>query len=177
MKRRPRYRDCRGQATAELLAASIGLVLVFAAVGQICLVGDAAAKNLLESRERADRYSMTNNQVSRETRYYGVWDVGDDGLRYTADDDASGSIGASIGYFHNEMNQPMTLNSLSAMGANDQITPYSGSGSAMWSSNLFKGEATDQVLLDEALRNLLFINTRRIKIEDASFMPGLEISD
>jgi hypothetical protein len=177
MKRRPRYRDCRGQATAELLAASVGLVVVFAAVGQICLVGDAAAKNLLESRERADRYSMSGNQVVRETQYYGVWHEGEDGLRYTADDEANGTTGANISFYYNEMNQPMSLNGLSAMGATDQITPYAGAGSAMWSSNLFEGEASNQVALDEALRNLLFINARRITIEDSSFMPGMDISD
>ena len=76
-----------------------------------------------------------------------------------------------------QLAEPMSLDDLSAIGATDVISPYSQGGSLAWASNLYRGKSTEQIAIDEALRNLLFIDKGFIKIEDTSFMPGLDITD
>lgn len=166
----------RGQAIGELLAALVGITVVFAVVIQVAYSGHESIMNLFAAREEAESNAQ-GNVLARTTNYVGDWNNGDDGLRYTADDVAVNTGWNNSSTFMAEMEQPLAYGELVALGAHDGISPLAAAGSLAEAADLFEGEKTRSVPIEPVLQTFAGLHHDRLHLKDFCVFPGLRIEN
>ena len=159
-----------GQATAELLAALVGLTVLFTGVLQVAILGDAATANMMEAR--SDAMLAAENALVRENESVADWESGDDGLDYSFDDEVQNGNVAQINAMIIELNGGEA--SLPNTVVHDWMTAELGAGTG-YAANLYKGESDRQVPLESALKKLLFLTVDELELSDQAYLPGLRI--
>lgn len=152
----------------------VGLAVAMAAVLQVCLAGNSNIRNLYESRRDAESKARRATFDMGGT-VIGDWDVGSDGLRYTADDVIERASHEDLGNYASEIRDPFDIGRLDSLGLNDGFSPFLDEFSRARSAHLFRGEARASVPFEPALKSLLFIHKDHLELSDQSYMPGMDI--
>jgi hypothetical protein len=171
----------RGQALIETFLAMIGLLVLLVAIGQIGRTGHENISNYYNARGLADdRAENTGAPASGD--YVHDWDVGDDGLRYTADDEHAGAWGDTVIPFTNNLyldgNDSTGLSDLMTgwgMSDYDQVSPLLSTDSLVRAADLRRGRATENVPVDVTLERLLLPGANHLHLEDEVYMPGINL--
>jgi hypothetical protein len=171
---RTRKKSIRGQAIAELLIALVGLTVAMAAVLQVCRTGDSNIRNLYESRKDAVAKARSATFGSAGD-VIGDWNVGDDGLRHTADDEIGAPTHEDLADYVSEIRAPFNITTLDSLGLNDGFTPYVDEFSRARTADLYRGEGSESVPFESALKTFLFIDKEKLDLSDESYMPGMDI--
>ena len=167
---------CKYQATAELVISFVGLIALFLGLSQVALIGHRNVVNGQVSRQRAEE-SLRGVGATLRTPIQG-WNVGDDGLNYTADDNAV-KMGGGTAEFENSLDKPVRLQDLEAYAAQGQgtaISPMASCNSTATVADLKEGEAKDSVKLDPAMHYFL-TGATQVSLNDKAYMPGIMLRD
>ena len=171
-----RITRCNYQATAELVISFVGLIALFLGLSQIALIGHRNVVNGQVARQRAEE-TLRGVGATLRTPVQG-WNVGDDGLNYTADDNAV-KMGGGTAEFENSLDKPVRLQDLEAYAAQGQgtaISPMASCNSTATVADLKEGEAKDSVKLDPAMRYFL-TGATQVSLTDKAYMPGIMLRD
>ena len=154
----------------------VGMTSIMLAVMQIAEIGKDSITNLTEPREQADR-RMLNNSSANEGDYIQDWGNGADELRYTNDDEKTGSDNDdSISAFQDQISVPLDLGFQMqswGMSSNDEFTPLIDENSKLEAANLQEGFKSSTVDVEQFLQNTLRMGSE-IYLEDKVYMPEIE---
>ena len=154
----------------ELLAALVGLTILFTGVLQVAQLGDAAVANTMDAR--AEAMKSAENALVRENQSIADWETGDDGLDLTADDEVvRGNIG-QLNAMIIELNSGQAP--LEDTVVHDWMNPELNNGTS-FAANLYKGSSDRTVPLEPALKKLLFLTIDELNLTDEAYLPGLRI--
>lgn len=176
----------RGQAIAEILAGLVGMAILFAAMLQICRLGEANIVGYLEARRDADYNAYVENLIDMDSQYVGAWHAGADGLRFTTDDATFYLAGDGIAIFADELNDappseavptPLGVDELQDMGAFDGMSGLLGSNSLGVATVLYEGHDERSEELEAVLQTLIYFGDAPtdITLKNDSYMPALNI--
>ncbi len=171
-----RWQQTHGQATAEVVIGLVGLSVVFFGVMQISRTGDTSIANLLEARAAAEQAAAPGNLSPITYRYVADWRDGDDGLRYTADDQPIVALNDDLGVYRRELESPLSLRGLSLnpeIGLRDEVTPALSSDSLAGAAGLCLAARPASVPVEPALRRLLLLPVDTLSLTDEAAMPKL----
>lgn len=95
----------KGQATAEMAYSLIAVMSVISGFLIVSQIGLANIETLLEAKANADINSVNGipGSPGSSIRY---WDIGDDNLEYSNDDDAQSLTSDNAPLFNNELGNP-----------------------------------------------------------------------
>lgn len=175
MQQRSQWRRYRGQATAEMVIGLVGLTAVFFGLIQVCWLGDANIRNLIDAWGQAQDNAL-NNQLAAPGDYTPNWTDGSDNLRFTADDVPTQRPGGdTIVTFTDEMQSGVSMDTLVQAGLRDGFSP--SQDSLVTAADLRRGSRSRSVAIQSALRPLLGIRVGQLVLQDSIYMPAYHIYD
>ena len=180
MKKRLNKR--RGQAISEFVVGIFGITIAFFGLLQIAELGvgnnnrDGNIQNLKDARAEAEQKAL-NPIVSLSESDIETWDVGDDGLRYTADDEDDKLGFDPLDRLKQELEDPTSIPELMEETSDYDSVSERLEQSTVWSISLQSGDESTVVNIEPLLQNFVFENLKSIRIKDKAYMPSLDLGN
>lgn len=144
-----------GQAMVEMIVGLVALLVVFAGIVQLSILGFEQSLTLLNARAKAGQYALAD-VYSVETpgpRFIQDWDAGDDTSRHSVDDVATAAdptMAARI------LTDPSHPNRLNGYLPDNEISQLANSSLLAGFDLVTARERSDTILLLPAVRHLLY---------------------
>ncbi|MCH2175510.1 MAG: hypothetical protein MK193_07265 [Lentisphaeria bacterium] len=176
-----KMRKRRGQAIAEMIVGIIALMVMFLGLTQIFMASYTSYDALTDVRAEAE-LAIQSSSGSISTDQVKSWDVGNDELKNTLDDDKRMGVSA-LNTFSNELNSHDGSQSMDSLFSGYGITSYNEfeddliSNQASVAAGLHRATKNESVEIDPILRSFLNISPKRMSIDKEIYMPYLEIRE
>ena len=166
----------KGQATAEMTIAMIGIMAIIAGFLAISQLSRTSIENLLRSKANADinSYNGIYHSNGSSIRY---WNSGEDQMEMSPDDTAITITNDNPSLFRSELSNG-SFNLASDLGnyvQNNFATQLSSDYIFLSSANLTSAKQTDEIELEDSSRFLYegpsLFGIRSVTIENTVYMP------
>ena len=173
--RRTKARSGReGQALIEFSVGLLAMIIVLGMLAQIGLLGKARTETYLQATKEATENSIDNTlsvPVVGGPSYLAAMEVGDDGAKYSADDEEDGGDPSLVSGYILVHSTPDRLQSFA--GPNRVSRAALGGGTMISQFELTRGRDTESVQLLPVVRRQMY-RGNSIEMESEVFMPWLK---
>gem|GEM_PF-1422335 len=170
---RPSRHSRQGQALIEMAICMVAILLVLGFLFQVGLTGHAHTRTMMQATEEATEASIRDSYTVDflgSPEYIHEVVTGDDGARYSADDDFSAE---SAGPFYGNIVAQSDPERLQQFAGPNRLSSLYGAGNTVAEFEMVRGHDDTDVRVLPVVRGIMY-NGSSIEVESEVYMPWLK---